>query len=77
MTKWESLRVPVSYRESGIIDFVASSLKALLSDVMPHEWDAYLTKLGNEGWELVSVNMWNDGCDESYYFKRLKETPGE
>ena len=63
MTEWEYLRISVSYGESGVIEFVASSLKELLSDVMPHKWDAYLTKLGDEGWELVSVNMWNDGYD--------------
>lgn len=44
---------------------------------MPHEWDAYLTKLGDEGWELVTVNMWNDGYDDSYYFKRRKEALGD
>lgn len=73
MIKWEYLRLSVSYRESGLIDFVASGLKEFLSDVAPHEWDDYLNKLGDDGWELVSVNMWNDGWDEAYYFKRPKE----
>lgn len=76
MTKWEYLRISVDYRDSGIINFVAIARNTLLSDIAPHEWDRYLNKLGDEGWELVSVNMWNDGYDELYYFKRMKDMPG-
>lgn len=77
MTKWEYLRITVSYRESGIIDHASTGLDELLSDVAPHEWDTYLNKLGDEGWELVNVNMWNDGYAELYYFKRPKEISGD
>jgi multiple sugar transport system permease protein len=39
---------------------VATARRALLSDIAPHEWDEYMNNVGDEGWELVSVNMWND-----------------
>jgi hypothetical protein len=75
MIKWEYLRITVIYDTNDIINSVNANDRELLHKVEHHEWDAYLNKLGDEGWELVSVNMWNDGYDEAYYFKRRSPHP--
>ncbi len=73
MTQWAYLRITVSYNEEGLIDSASTGYKDLLSNVAPFEWDDYLTRLGDEGWELASVTMWSDGWDETYYIKKLLE----
>ncbi len=70
MQKWEYLRVTVIYTDNDKIDSVSANNREFLRLIDHDEWDAYLNKLGIEGWELLSVNMWNDGWDEAYYFKR-------
>jgi len=84
MEEWEYFRIAVSYRESGRIDFVAKKDKDGSSiathggmkahfNVMPSEWEAFLQKLREEGWELVNVDKNESGRSETHNLRRLKE----
>ena len=83
MAEHEYLRIAVSYRESGRIDFVArkdkdgssiathGGMKAQFN-VEPSAWDAYQQKLREEGWKLEHVDRSKDERSETYNFRRLK-----
>ncbi len=84
MEEWEYFRIAVSYRENGRIDFVAKKDKDGSSiathggmkahfNVMPSEWEAFLQKLRDEGWELVNVDRNELGRSETYNLRRPKE----
>ncbi len=84
MDEWEYFRIAVSYRENGRIDFVAKKDKDPSSiathggmkahfNVMRSEWETFLQRLGEEGWELINVDKNEDGRNETYNFKRVKE----
>lgn len=81
MDKWIHLRISVSYKEDNRIDFVSRRDKALPSiathdgmeayfNVTRAEWEAYLQKLQDDGWELDEVNTRKEGREESYIFRR-------
>jgi len=83
MDKWEHLRISVYRREDERIDFVAKRDKASPSiathggmeghfNVTQSEWEAYLGKLKDEGWELIHEDHEGDGHEISYQFKRAK-----
>ena len=84
MDEWEYFRIAVSYRETGRIDFVAKKDKDGSSiathggmkahfNVMPGEWETFLQKLREEGWELVTVDQNEPGRSETYTLRRPKE----
>lgn len=83
MDTLEYLRISVYEKEGGRIDFVVKRDKTSPSiathdgmeghfNVTPSDWDAYLGKLKDEGWEMVSVDQRNAGHERSYKFKRVK-----
>jgi len=84
MDEWEYLRIAVSYRESGRMDFVAKKDKDGSSiathggmkahfNIMPSEWEAFLKKLREEGWELVNVDKNESERSETYNLRRPKD----
>jgi hypothetical protein len=84
MNDWEYLRVAVHYRDDGNIDYVARQGNSLSSiathqemrghfNIAPEEWGAYLQKLKGERWELDQVERQDQGENETYVFKRIKE----
>jgi hypothetical protein len=83
MDTLEYLRISVYEKEGGRLDFVVKRDKTSPSiathdgmeghfNVTPSDWDTYLEKLKDEGWELVSVDHRNEGHERSYQFKRVK-----
>ncbi len=84
MDEWEYFRIAVSYRESGRMDFVAKKDKDGSSiathggmkahfNIMPSEWEAFLKKLREEGWELVNVDKNELERSETYNLRRPKD----
>ena len=83
MAEWEQFRIAVSYRENGNVDFVAKKdrdapslathggMKAQFN-ITPVEWEAYLKKMKDEGWELQNVEKSTSGSGETYILKRAK-----
>lgn len=83
MDQWEYFRIAVSYRENGNVDFVAKKDKDPSSiathggmkaqfNITSLEWNAYLQKLRDEGWELVNIDKGTSGNSETYTLKRPK-----
>ena len=73
MMKREYLVVNVSHSSEDKIRFVSSNYRLILFDIRRDEFDAYLKKLVSDGWELTRVDSWNDGWDETYWFKHSRE----
>jgi hypothetical protein len=84
MGEWEYFHIAVSYRENGRVDFVAKKDKDPSSiathggmkaqfNIAPGEWEAYLQKLRDEGWELVSVDKSEQGHNVTYTLRRAKK----
>jgi hypothetical protein len=82
--KWEYLRVSVYHKENDKLDFVAKKEKSSPSiathdgieghfNVERKNWQDFLKKLGEKGWELESVSEDKDGQQETFNFKRSKE----
>jgi hypothetical protein len=42
-------------------------------NVMPEEWQAFLQRLRDDGWELIKVDKGSSGHEETYNFRRLKK----
>ena len=83
MAEWEQFRIAVSYRENGNVNFVAKKDRDASSlathggmkaqfNITPVEWEAYLQKMKDEGWELQNVEKRTSGSDETYILKRAK-----
>ena len=83
MDEWEHFRIAVSYRENGNVDFVAKKDKDPSSiathggmkaqfNITPSEWQKYLQKLSDDGWELLSVEKGTTESTETYTLKRPK-----
>ena len=83
MDEWEYFRIAVSYRENGNVDFVAKKDKDPSSlathggmkaqfNITPGEWQKYLQKLSDEGWELLNIEKSTTGSSETYTLKRPK-----
>ena len=83
--RWEHLRVSIYHKGDDKIDFVAKREKEFPSiathdsmeghfNVACDKWDAYLQKLKESGWELVSIDERIKGREETYHFKRSKST---
>jgi hypothetical protein len=84
MDEWEYFRIAVSYRENGRMDFVGKKDKDGSSiathggmkahfNIEPQEWEAYLQKLREEGWNLVNVDKNEPGRNETYTLRRPKK----
>jgi hypothetical protein len=42
-------------------------------NVEQNDWQDFLQKLNEEGWELINVNKHKDGWQETFNFKRSKD----
>lgn len=84
MNDWEYMRVAVHHRDDGNIDYVArreSTAPSIAThqemrghfNISPEEWDAYLQKLKRERWMLEHVDRQDQGENETYSFKRIKQ----
>ena len=74
MQQWEFLIINVMYRDGSdsVIRTVSSNYHRVFSNILKDELEAYLRKLGEEGWVLEDVHRSEEG-DEAYYFKRPLE----
>jgi hypothetical protein len=82
--KWEYLRVSVYHKDNDKLDFVAKKEKSSPSiathdgmeghfNVEQNDWQDFLQKLNEEGWELINVYKHKDGWQETFNFKRSKD----
>ena len=75
MQKWKHLRLLVYYSQNRVdgltVDEAFSNSQRTLWNVTTDKLHAHISKLGEEGWELVNAVMWEKDSKfrEVYYFK--------
>jgi hypothetical protein len=69
MQKWEYLQVVWTNSQDGSISIISNGQPIVARENILYLYQ-YLNRLGQEGWELVSISQIMNGVQGYHYFKR-------